>query len=146
MPLFSTSSRICALPTFQQVERTLDGVRRGKLTRRRVDHAYQGLLALHGVDGLGQQFRRQVQVDAAGTARHGRTDRTRNADADVFRVQNAVRGLRVGLGGVELVHLLVVALLQVDDLTLAGSADQDHRETVRGRVGKRRQAVQEARR
>ena len=50
------------------------------------------------------------------------------------------------LGDGELVHLLVVALLQIDDLALRGARDQDHRETVGRGVGERRQAVEEARR
>ena len=54
--------------------------------------------------------------------------------------------LRMRLRDRELVHLLVVALLQVDDLALARAADEDHREAVGRRVGERRQAVQEARR
>ena len=49
-------------------------------------------------------------------------------------------------GDRQLVHLLVIALLQVDDLALGRAGDQDHRETVGGGVGERGQAVEEARR
>ena len=52
--------------------------------------------------------------------------------------------LACGLAIGELVHLLVVALLQVDDLALARAADEDHRKAVGGGVGERRQAVEKA--
>src|SRR6185369_13715611 len=48
------------------------------------------------------------------------------------------------LGDRELVHLLVVALLQIDDLALARAADEDHREAVGRGVGERRQSVEKA--
>jgi hypothetical protein len=44
----------------------------------------------------------------------------------------------------ELVHLLIVALLQVDDFALGRARDQDHRETVGRGVGQGREPVQEA--
>src|SRR5665647_402726 len=52
-----------------------------------------------------------------------------------FRVLHAEGGLAQRLGDGQLVHLLVVTLLQVDDLALAGAADEDHRETIGGGVG-----------
>ena len=61
-------------------------------------------------------------------------------------VQHAEGRLAHRLGDGELVHLLVVALLQVDDLALGRARDQDHREAVGGGVGERGQAVEEARR
>ena len=117
---------------------------RGKLRGRRIDHLDQRRPAGLGVHHLGEQLGRQVEIDAAGPARHGGADRARHADADIGGVQHAERGLAQRLGDGELVHLLVVALLQVDDLALARAADQDHREAVRGRVGQRGQAVEEA--
>ena len=93
-----------------------------------------------------EQLGRQVEIDAARTAGHGGADGAREADADVLRVQHAIGRLAQGLGDGELVHLLVVALLQVDDLALRRARDQDHREAVGGGMGERRQAVQEARR
>jgi hypothetical protein len=94
---------------------------------------------------LRQQLGRQVQIDTARAARHGGADRPRHADADIFGVQHPVRRLGIGPCRVELVHLLVVALLQIDDLALARAADQNHRETVGGGVGQRRQAVEKPR-
>ena len=101
-------------------------------------------LAGRGVHRLREQLGRQVEVDAARTARHRGADGARDADADVFGVQHAERRLAQRLGDRELVHLLVVALLQVDDLALARAADEDHREAVGRRVGERGQAVEEA--
>jgi len=43
------------------------------------------------------------------------------------------------------VHLLVVAPLKVDEMPLARSGDLHHREAVRGGIGKRHKAVEEAR-
>ena len=109
-----------------------------------VDHLHQRLLALLGVHHLAEQLGRQIEIDAAGTARHRRADRARHADADVGGMQHAERRLAERLGDGELVHLLVVALLQVDDLALGRARDQDHREAVGGGVGERGQAVEEA--
>ena len=91
-----------------------------------------------------EQLGRQVEIDAAGAARDGRADGACHADADVGGVQHAEGGLAQRLGDGELVHLLVVALLQIDDLALGRARDQDHREAVGGGVGERGEAVEEA--
>src|SRR5262245_24821392 len=57
-------------------------------------------------------------------------------------MQHAEGRLAELLGDRQLVHLLVVALLQVDDLALRGAADQDHREAVGRGIGERSQAVE----
>ena len=132
------------LGALQHVERALDRVGRRDLARRRIDDLDERALAGRGVHRLREELGREIEVDAAGTARHCRADRARDADADVFGVEHAKRRLAQRLGDRELVHLLVVALLQVDDLALARAADQDHREAVGRRVGERRQAVQES--
>ena len=49
------------------------------------------------------------------------------------------------LGNRQLVHLFVIALLQIDNLALAGAADQNHRKAIGGGIGQRRQAIQKAR-
>ena len=128
----------------EHVERALDRVRRGNLRRRRVDDLDQRLRAGGGIHHLPEQLGRQIEIDAAGTARHRGADRTRHADADVGGVQHAERRLAERLGDRELIHLLVVALLQVDDLALGRARDQDHREAVGGGVGERREPVEEA--
>jgi hypothetical protein len=61
-------------------------------------------------------------------------------------MQHAERRLAQRLCDRQLVHFLVVALLQVDDLALRRAGDQDHREAVGGGVGERGQAVEKARR
>jgi hypothetical protein len=99
-----------------------------------------------GIHALGEEFRRQVEVHAARPAGHGGANGACNADADVLGVQHAVCGLGDRFGHRKLVHLLVVALLQVDDLALARAADEDHRETVDGGMGQRVEPVQKARR
>ena len=68
------------------------------------------------VHGLGEELRRQIEVDAARPAGDGGADGTRDSYANVLGVQHAERRLAQGLGDGELVHLFVVALLQVDDL------------------------------
>jgi len=50
------------------------------------------------------------------------------------------------LGDRQLVHLFVITLLQIDDLTLGRARDQDHREAVGRGIGQRRQTVEKARR
>ena len=59
-------------------------------------------------------------------------------------MQDAIGRLAERLGNRELIHLLVVALLQVNDFTFGGAGDQDHRKTVRGCMRERRQAIEES--
>jgi hypothetical protein len=129
---------------FSRSTGALDGVGGGDLLGRRVDDLDQRLLAGFLVHALREQLGRQVQVDAARAAGDGGADGARDAHADVLGVQHAEGGLAQGLGDGQLVHLLVVALLQVDDLALAGARDQDHGEAVGGGVRQRGEAVQEA--
>ena len=135
-----------ALGALEHIERALDRIGGRDLRGRRVDHLHERLPAGLRVHHLAEQLGRQIEIDAARPARHGRADGTRQADADVGRMQHAERRLAQRLGDGELIHLLVVALLQVDDLALGGAGDQDHREAVGGGVGERGQAVEEARR
>ena len=134
---------LCAL---QDVERALDGGRSGDLGRRRIDHLDQRLAPGFRIHDLAEKLGRQVEIDAARAAGDGGANGARHADADVGGMQHAERRLAQRLGNGELVHLLVVALLQVDDLALRRAGDQDHREAVGGGVGERCQAVQKARR
>ncbi len=128
----------------EHVERALDRSRSRDLRRRRVDHLDQRLGAGRRVHHLPEKLRRQVEIDAARTAGDGGADRARETDADILGMQHAERRLAQRLGDRELIHLLIVALLQVDDLALGGAGDQDHRETIGGSVGERGQAVEEA--
>ena len=134
------------LGALQHVERALDRIGSGNLRRRRVDDLHQRLGAFRGIHHLTEQLGRQIEIDAARTAGHRRADRPRHADADVGGMQHAERRLAQRLGDGELVHLLVVALLQVDDLALGRTRDQDHREAVGRGMGERGQAVEKARR
>ncbi len=133
-----------AFRPLEHVERTLDGGWGRDLGRRSVDHFHQRLCAGSRVHHLTEKFCGQVEIDTAGTARDRGTDRARQADADVGRMQHAKGGLAERLGNRQLVHLFIVALLQVDDLALGGARDQDHREAVGGGVGERGEAVEEA--
>src|SRR6266705_1579510 len=72
---------------------------------------------------------------AGRAAGNGGADRARDAHADVLGVQHAEGGLGERLGDGQLVHLLVVTLLEIDDLALAGAAHEDHREAIDGGVG-----------
>jgi hypothetical protein len=134
-----------ALGALQDIERALDGGGSGDLARGGIDDLYQRLPAGVRVHDLAEQFCRQVEIDAARTARHRGADGARKADADVLRMQHAERRLAERLGNRELIHLLIVALLQVDDLALGRAGDQDHREAVGGGVRERGQAVEKAR-
>ena len=97
-----------------------------------------------GVHHLAEQLGGKIEINAARTARNRGADRARQADADVGGMQHAERRLAQRLGDGELVHLLVVALLQVDDFALGRARDQDHRKTIGGGVSQRREAVEEA--
>ena len=134
------------LGAFEQIERALDRIRRRNLRRGRIDHLDQRLSSSLGVHDLAEQFGRQIEVDAAGAARNGGADRTRETDADILRMQHAECRLAQRLGDGELIHLLVVALLQIDDLALRRAGDLDHREAVGGGMRQRGQSVEEARR
>src|SRR6267143_1268252 len=132
------------LRALQQVERALDGFRRRNLLGRWIHHLDQGPFPELRIEGLREQLRRQVEVHAARAAGDGGADGARDAHTDVLGVQHAEGGLGERSGDGQLVHLFVVALLQVDDLALAGAADEDHREAIGGGVGQCGQAVEEA--
>jgi hypothetical protein len=125
-------------------DRALHRARRRNLRGCGVDHLDERLRAGVRIHHLREKLRRQVEIDAARTPRNGRADRAGNADADVLCMQDAVGRLAHRLGDGELIHLLVVALLQVDDLPLRGARDQDHREAVRGGVRECGQAIEKA--
>jgi len=131
------------LRAFEQVERTLDRVWRRQLAWGRIDDLDQRFFACLGCHGLREKLGRQVKINTSGTTRNGRANSARDSDADVFSMQNTERCLAQWLGDCELVHLFVVALLQIDNLAFAGSADQDHREAVCCRVCQRSKSVKE---
>ena len=106
---------LCSL---EHVERALDGGRRGDLGGSGIDHFDQRSGAGFRVHHLSEQLCRQVEIDAAGTARHCGADRARKADADILGVQHAERRLAERFCDRKLVHFFIVALLQVDDLAL----------------------------
>ena len=132
---FALRSRSSARPT---------ACRRGNLGWRWVDDLDQRSCTGFCVHHLGEQFGRQIEIDAARTAGHRGANGARDADADIGRMQHAERRFAKRLGDGELIHFLVIALLQIDDLALGRAADQDHREAVGRRVGERGQAVEEA--
>ena len=77
----------------QHVERTLDGRRCRDLRRSRIDHLDQRAAARLGFHYLAEQFRGQVEIDAAGPARYRGANGARDADANIGRMQHAVRRL-----------------------------------------------------
>ncbi len=135
-----------ALGAFEHIERTLDGGRRRNLRRSRIDDFHQRLLPGFGIHHLTEQFCRQIEIDAARTAGHRGADRACHADADVGGVQHAERRLAQRLGDGELIHLLVVALLQVDHFTFRRARDQNHREAVGRGMRQSGETVEKARR
>ena len=128
----------------EHVECALDRGRRWNLRRRRIDDLNQRLLSGLCIHNLTEQLGGQVEIDAARTARDGRADRARQPNADIGGMQHAEGRLAKRLGDGELVHLLVVALLQVDDLALGRARNQDHRKAVGRGVGERGEAIEEA--
>ncbi len=117
----------------------------GQLARSRVDDPPQRRRGLLGVDDLAEHRGRDVEVDPAGTAGHRGADRPGDAAADVLGPRYPVGRLGEHLGRRQLVHLLVVAALEVDEVPLAGPGDLHHREAVRGGIGQRHKPVEEAR-
>ena len=132
-----------ALGTFQHIERTRDRIRSGDLTRRRIDNLDERLGAGLGIHNLPEQFCGQIKIDAARTAGHSRANGARHSNTDVFRMQDAIGRLAQGLGDGQLVHLLIVALLKIDNFTLGRARDQDHRPAIGGGMRQRGQAVEE---
>jgi hypothetical protein len=70
-------------------------------------------------------------------------DGARDADADIFRLVDAVRGLRKRLRRIQLVHLFVVALLEIDDRAIARAAYEDHGKAIGRGVGQGHHSVEE---
>ena len=114
------------------------------LRRRRIDNLDQRLLRRLDVESRAQHFGRQIEIDATRAPRGGGADRPRDADADVLRPVDAIGRLGIGPGGGELIHLLVIALLEIDDRPVARPADHDHRKAVGRGVGQGDHPVQEA--
>ena len=133
------------LGALEQVERALHGVSGRDLARCCVNHLDERTLAGLGFHGLREQLGRQVQVNATRAARQRRADGAGNTHADVLCMQHPECGFAKWLGNGQLVHLFVVTLLQVNNLALAGAADQDHGKAVGGGIGQSGQAVEEAR-
>ena len=129
----------------QQVDRGVDRLGFGQLTRCRVDDPPQRRRRLLRVDHLAEHRGRDVEVDASGTAGHRGADRAGDAAADVLGPRYPVGRLGEHLGRRQLVHLLVVTALEVDEMALAGAGDLDHREAVGGGIGQRHKPVEEAR-
>lgn len=86
---------------------------------------------------------RQVQINSARTSRHGGADGSDQAGADVFGTVDAVGRLGKRAGDVQLIQPFVVALFEVNDRAVAGTADLNHGKAVDGSVGQRAQAVEE---
>src|SRR5262249_40920852 len=133
-----------AFGAFQHFERTFDRIGTGDLRGRRINDLHERLFSGLCRHHLTEQFGRQIKVDAARTTGNSSADRSRKPDANILRVQYAEGRLAQWLGDRQLVHFLVVALLQVDDLTLGRTRDEDHRKAVGRRVGERGQSVEEA--
>ena len=131
-----------ALGAVEDIERALDGGWSRDLGRRGIDDLDQRPRSGIGVHDLREQFGRQIEINTAWTPGEGRADRARHANADICGMQHAKRRLAQRPGNRKLVHLLVVALLQVDDLALGRAADQDHRKAVGRGIGQRSQAVE----
>ncbi len=91
------------------------------MRRRRIDDLDQRLPAGLGVETGAEHLGGQVEIDAAGPPGDRGADRPRDADADILRAVDPVRRLGVGPGGGELVHLLVIALFEIDDRAVATS-------------------------
>ena len=129
----------------EQVDRGVDRLELGQLARRRVDDPPQRPSGLLRIDHLAQHRGRDVEVDPSGAAGHRGADRARHAAADVLGPRYPVSSLGEHPGRRQLIHLFVVASLKVHEMALAGSGDLDHREAVRGGIGKRHKPVEEAR-
>ena len=135
------------LAPFSTSSARLIGIGRRDLRRCRVDDLHQRFPAGFGIHHLAEQLGGQIEIDAARTARtRRRGSRAQRRCRCPARAARGYAALHSGLAIGELVHFLVVALLQVDDLALGRARDQDHREAVGGGVGERGQAVEEARR
>jgi hypothetical protein len=104
------------LGALQHIEGAVDGGWSRELSRRRIDNLDERVRAGLCVHHLAEKLGRQIEIDAARTAGHGRPDRACNADADVGGMQHSEGCLAKRLGDGQLVHLLVIALLQIDDL------------------------------
>src|SRR6185436_1518593 len=100
------------LGALQQVERTLDRYWSRNLSRRRIDDLDERLGSSIGVHNLAKELGRQIEIHTTRTSRDRRADRACKPDADVGGMQHAERRLAERFGDGELVHLLVVALLQ----------------------------------
>jgi hypothetical protein len=126
---------------------TLDRILRRNLARRGSITLIREFLPSSADIVLREQLGGQIEVNAAGTAGDGGTIAACNA-AHRYppRAARERRLWRVVLATANWSILFVVALLQIDDLTLARTADEYHRKTVVVRVGERVKPFRKARR
>jgi len=110
------------------------------LDRRPAPASWSGI----GVECSAKDACRHIQIDPARPPGHGSMNRAGDSNTNVFGPVDPVGRLCVGLCGIHLIELFIIALLEIDDVTLARAADLDHREAVGGSIGKCHQAVQKA--
>jgi len=129
----------------QQVERAFDRFRRRDLRWRRIDDLHQGFFCRLCIQWRAEGIRGQIKVYAARPARYGGVDRPRNPDTNILWAVDTIRGLGIRLRGIQLIELFVVTLLEINDCPIARSADQYHREAIRGGVRQGQHSVEEPR-
>jgi hypothetical protein len=133
-----------SLGALERVERAHNSLRRGDLGGRCVNDLHQRFASGLRVHDLPEQLCRQVEINAPRPSGQSGADRSRYADADIGGMQHAERRLAERLGDGKLIHLLVIALLQVNDLALGRTRNQDHGEAVGRGVCQRGKAIEEA--
>ena len=127
----------------QQVEGALDRFGGRDLPGSWIDNAHQRLRPCICIERCTENICGQVQIDPTGPSRYGGTDGACDSNTDIFRLANPEGCLGVRFCRIHLIQFFVVALLEIDNLTVARSADLDHGKTIGGRIGQRHQAVQE---
>ena len=131
--------------TGQEFQSTLDSRRTRYLHRNRINRSKEGGLRFLNVHGGTQHGCGDIQIYSARSARQSSTDGSGYPNGNVLRTVDAIGSLHKRFGDVHLVESFIIALLKVDDVTVARTADLNHRKTVDGSFGQCSQPIEKTR-
>ena len=131
--------------TRQEFQGTLYSRRTRNLHGNRINRCKERGLRFLNVHGGTQHGRCDVQIYTARSARQGSADGSCYSNGNVLRTIDTIGSLHKRFGNVHLVKTFIIALLEVDDVTVARTTDLNHRKTVDGCFGQRSQSIEKTR-
>ena len=126
----------------QEFQGTLDSGRTRQLYRCRINWSKEGCLRLLYVQGHAEHGCGDIEVHPTRSSRQGSTNGSGHSCRNILRTIDAVSRFHKRFRYIHLVEPFVIALLQVDNVTVTRTTDLYHRKTVDGGFGQGSQAIQ----